>query len=138
MQEEARKREMDLQKFTQKLADLSKRLGTQQAGYEFQDWFYELAGFFEIVCRRPYIAAGRQIDGSVTVDGTTYLVELKFTTEQAGATDVDTLHKKVSSKADNTMGILVSISGFSATALKELPGRKPLCFCLTTVICTLF
>ncbi len=124
IQEEARKREMDLQKFTQKLAGLSKRLGTQQAGYDFQDWFYELVAFFEIVCRRPYTADGRQIDGSVTVDGTTYLVELKFTTQQADATDIDTFHRKVSSKADNTMGIMVSISGFTATALKEASGPK--------------
>ena len=124
IQDEARKREMDLLKFTQMLADLSKRLGSQQAGYEFQDWFYELVTFFETVCRRPYTASGRQIDGSVTVDGTTYLVELKFTAEQAGAPDVDTFHRKVASKADNTMGILVSISGFSATALKEASGPK--------------
>jgi Restriction endonuclease len=124
IQEEARKREMDLQKFTQKLADLSKHLGTQEAGYEFQEWFHELVVFFEIVCRRPYVAAGRQIDGSVTVDGTTYLVELKFTTQQAGTTDIDTLHKKVASKADNTMGILISLSGFSTTALKEASGPK--------------
>ncbi len=124
IQEEARKREMDLQKFTQRLACLSKQLGTQQAGYDFQDWFYELANFFEVVSRRPYVVAGRQIDGSITIDGTTYLVELKFTAEQAGATDIDTLHKKVTSKADNTMGILVSISGFSETALKEASGPK--------------
>ena len=124
IQEETRKREMDLQKLTQKLAELSRRLGTQQAGYDFQDWFYELLAFFEIVCRRPYVVDGRQIDGSVTVDGTTYLVELKFTKEQAGATDVDTFHRKVASKADNTMGILISISGFSTTALKEASGPK--------------
>ena len=53
IQDEARKREMDLLKFTEKLADLSRRLGTQQAGYEFQDWFYDLVTFFETVCHKP-------------------------------------------------------------------------------------
>ena len=75
--------------------------------------------YFEIDSRRPYVTDGRQIDGSVTVDGTTYLVELKFTSEQAGATDIDTFHKKVSRKADNTMGLIISISGYSKVAIDE-------------------
>lgn len=44
--------------------------------------------------------AGRQIDGSLTLDGTTYLVELKFTASQANATDIDSLRSKVDDKAD--------------------------------------
>jgi hypothetical protein len=60
---------------------------------------------------RPYTHEGRQIDGSLTHAGTTYLVELKFTAEQAGATDIDSFLKKVNDKADNTMGIMISISG---------------------------
>ena len=73
--------------------------------------------FWEVDNRRPYIAAGRGIDGSVTLDGTTYLVELKFTKEQASATDVDSVLAKVNTKADNTMAILVSMSGLSSTAV---------------------
>ena len=66
--------------------------------------------FSEIPNRKPYVHGGRQIDGSLTLSGTTYLVELKFTAEQAGVGNIDTFFKKVSSKADNTMGIMVSIS----------------------------
>src|SRR5713101_5937806 len=74
-----------LEKLSGRLTELSKRLGTQAAGYEFQDWFYDLIQFFEVVSRRPYTTSGRQIDGSVTIEGTTYLTELKFTGEQAVA-----------------------------------------------------
>jgi len=124
LQEESRKREATLQKFTDRLTDLSKALGTQQAGYDFQDWFYDLVDFFEVVSRRPYVTSGRQIDGSITLDGTTYLVETKFTSGQADAPDIDTFHKKVTSKADNTMGIVVSISGYSSVAISEASGPK--------------
>jgi hypothetical protein len=124
LQEESRKREATLQKFTDRLTDLSKALGTQQAGYDFQDWFYDFVDFFEVVSRRPYVTSGRQIDGSITLDGTTYLVETKFTSGQAGAPDIDTFHKKVTSKADNTMGIVVSISGYSSVAISEASGPK--------------
>lgn len=127
LQKEAQRSRMSLQKFDERLKTLSQSLGTQGAGYEFQNWFYDLVSYFEIVSRRPYSTEGRQIDGSVTVSGTTYLVELKFTADQASATDIDSLYKKVTGKADNTMGVMVSISGYSQTAQTEASGpRTPL------------
>src|SRR5262249_32622932 len=110
MQEEVRRSRETLESLGNKLNDLASRLGSQEAGYDFQAWFYDLMDFFEIMNRRPYNSGGRQIDGSVSVSGTTYLVELKFTREQAGATDIVSVVKKINDKADNTMGIMVSIS----------------------------
>jgi hypothetical protein len=114
----------DLAKLKDRLDGLCTQLGTQQGGYGFQDWFYDLMDHFDIDNRRPYVAAGRQIDGSITIDGTTYLVELKFTGDQSAATDIDSLVKKVTGKADNTMGILVSISGYSSVAIREASFAK--------------
>jgi hypothetical protein len=123
---EIRARGNDLAKLEGQLTDLSKGLGTKEAGYAFQDWFYRLADYYELPNRRPYVIDGRQIDGSITVDGTTYLVELKFTREQSNAIDIDSFYKKVSGKADNTMGAMFSISGFSSVAVKEASGPKGL------------
>jgi hypothetical protein len=106
------------------LKQLSSRLGTQQAGYDFQDWFYDVVDFFETVNRRPYVTGGRQIDGSLTLEGTTYLTELKFTNEQAAATDIDTFLAKVNDKADNTMGIMVSMAGYSSVAIQQASGKR--------------
>ena len=94
-------------------------MGTQTAGYEFEGWLYDLAVYNEIDCRRSYRDAnGRQIDGSFTLDGVTYLVEAKFTRSPAGSRDVDVFFNKIKSKADNTMGIMISISGFNENAIK--------------------
>ena len=110
-----------------RLDGLCKHLGTQHGGYAFQDWFYELMDFFEVDNRRPYVVTGRQIDGSITIDGTTYLVELKFTMGRADAPDIDSILKKVNDKADNTMGIIVSMSGFSSVGISEASSsRSPL------------
>lgn len=114
----------DKAKLQERLDKLHPRVGTQQGGYDFQDWFYDLLDFCEIQNRRPYVSNGRQIDGSLTLDGTTYLVELKFTSQQADAPDVDSLRSKVDDKADNTMGIMVSISGYSSVAVRQASGRK--------------
>jgi hypothetical protein len=76
-----------------------------EGGYDFQDWFY---------------------DGSLTLDGTTHLNELKFAVAQADATDIDSLRAKVDDKADNTMGIMISMSGYSSVAISRdrLSGHK--------------
>lgn len=137
---EAARSRADLQALQDRLEALTTQMGTQQAGYDFQDWFYDLADFFEIPNRRPYKHAGREIDGSITWDGTTYLVELKFTTDQAGAPDVDVFKAKVTSKADNTMGIMVSMSGYSSVAIEGASeARTPLLLIdhahLYTVLC---
>jgi len=129
--EEFRKRQVEitrsqqtLQKLSERLNELGKSIGLQETGYDFQEWFYDLLDFFEITNRRPYVIKGRQIDGSLTHSGTTYLVELKFTTEQAAAPDIDSFYRKVTSKADNTMGIMISISGYSPVAKQEASGEK--------------
>jgi FtsZ-binding cell division protein ZapB len=126
--EQSRQKNISSQQTIEKLKTmlevLATRIGTQQAGYDFQTWFYDLVDYFEIPCKRPYVSEERQIDGSLTLDGTTFLVELKFTGEQADAIDIDTFKSKVESKADNTMGIMVSISGYSSVAIREASGRR--------------
>lgn len=119
--------ETDLVKLRERLDSLVGLLGTQQGGYDFQVWFYDLMDFSDIDNRRPYVQGGRQIDGSLTIDGTTYLAELKFTATQADATDIDSLLAKVNTKADNTMGIMISMSGYSSVAIQQASfARSPL------------
>jgi hypothetical protein len=93
-QQEVTRSQQTLQELKDRLTELSSKLGSQEAGYKFQAWFYDLLDFSEIPNRKPYVHNGRQIDGSLTISGTTYLVELKFTAEQASAPDIDTFYKK--------------------------------------------
>jgi len=114
----------DLKKLKDQLEFLFLELGTQEAGYKFQTWFYDFLDYEDIDNRRPYVSAGRQIDGSITLDGTTYLVELKFTSAQSDATDIDSVLAKVNTKADNTMGVVISISGYSSVAVDQASFAK--------------
>lgn len=127
IREQQLKQQQDLGKLNERLNKLSRDIGKQEAGYAFQVWFYDLVDYFEVANRRPYVTEGRQIDGSITIEGTTYLVELKFTNGQAAATDISDFYKKVTDKADNTMGAMVSMSGYSSVATSEASGpRTPL------------
>ena len=111
--------QQSLAKLQDRLGELHQRAGTQQGGYDFEAWFYDLVQLFDTEHRRPYKTNGRQIDGSLTIEGTTYLVELKFTNDRTGAEDIDTFLAKVNSKADNTMGLFVSMAGFTSVAIAE-------------------
>ena len=122
--EDAISRQHTLEGLNSRLDRLATQIGSQDAGYEFEKWFYDLMDYFEVDNRRPYKVDGRQIDGSVTLEGTTYLVELKFTIDQSDAPDVDSFKQKVTTKADNTMGIMLSMSGYSSVAIKEASRDK--------------
>lgn len=110
---------LSLEKLSEEMNSLVSKQGTQEGGYEFEKWFYSLANFFEITSRPPYNAGGRQIDGSLTLEGTTFLIETKFTMEKSGSPDIDTFLRKVTSKADNTMGIFLSMPGFTSGAIDD-------------------
>ena len=117
-----------LEKLQTQLDKLVIKQGTQKAGYEFEKWFYDLVDFFEVQSRRPYKDPnGRQIDGSITIDGTTFLIETKFTANKIGSEGIDIFLSKINRKADNTMGIMLSMAGFNDNAIKNASrDRTPL------------
>ncbi len=122
--EQVQRSRLSLEKLMQQLTDLHPQMGTSPGGYAFQEWVYDLLTFGEIDNRRPYITEGRQIDGSITIDGTTYLIEMKFADAQAAATDIDIFRSKIESKADNTMGLFISMAGYSSVAVKGASGKQ--------------
>lgn len=124
---EIKRSETDMMKLKNEFECLHNEIGTQNGGYAFEKWFFKLVDYCEIICKKPYKTNGRQVDGAITIDGTTYLVELKFQKTQADAIDIDSLKAKVSKMADNTMAVMISVSGYSSVAITESSGsRTPL------------
>lgn len=113
--------------FVKRLADLQRRAGEQKAGYDFEDWIYAFLTFNDIQARKPYKdPSGRQIDGAAVIDGNNFLVEAKCTRQLTDVTEIDSFRAKIHTKADNTLGLLVSMSGFDKEAIDEAAkGRTP-------------
>ncbi len=116
--------QQSLEKLQVAITALMPDLGTQSGGYAFERWFYDLAIYFELEARPGYKADGRQIDGAVTVEGTTFLVETKFVKDPIGSPDIDTFMAKIESKADNTMGLFVALSGFNDGAKRSASKQR--------------
>lgn len=115
--------------FRDKLDKLAtESLGTTLGGFAFEKWFYEFMDFCEIENRKPYKTPdGRQVDGAITIDGTTYHGELKFEARPTEVTAINSILSKVEDVHDNTMAILVSMGGVSEGAkVKASKPRSPL------------
>ena len=98
--------QQSLEKLQGRLTEIIPQLGTREGGYAFERWLYDLAVFFELEARPGYVASGRQIDGALTFEGTTFITEAKFTENPVESPDIDIFMAKIESKADNTMGLL--------------------------------
>lgn len=116
-QERTRSTQETLVRLAERLTALVPKQGTPGGGYEFEKWFYDLTNYFELSSRPPFKTGGRQMDGSLNLDGTDYLIETKFTSGKTGACDIDVFMAKIRQKADNTMGLFISMSGFSKPAM---------------------
>jgi restriction endonuclease Mrr len=116
--------QQSLEKLQTTLNTLTPKIGSQEGGYAFERWFYDIAIYFELDARPGYKADGRQIDGAITIEGTTFLLETKFTNAPIGSPDIDSFMAKIESKADNTMGLFVSLSGFNEGAIRAASKQR--------------
>ena len=116
--------QQSLEKLQTTLNTLTPKIGSQEGGYAFERWFYDIAIYFELDARPGYKADGRQIDGAITIEGTTFLLETKFTNAPIGSPDIDSFMAKIESKADNTMGLFVSLSGFNDRSEERRVGKE--------------
>src|ERR1700676_5312032 len=60
--------QQSLEKLQTTLNTLTPKIGSQDGGYAFERWFYDLAIYFELDARPGYKADGRQIDGAITIE----------------------------------------------------------------------
>lgn len=97
----------------------------QERGYRLEKFIRQLFELFDLDPHASFKIVGEQIDGAFTFDGTDYLFEGKWQQELVGAADLDVLAGKLSRKLDNTLGLFLSINGFSEDGVKaHSSGRR--------------
>jgi len=104
----------------QKLEDIKNRYmalvvssNVQGRGFELERVMYDLFELFDLDPKASFRNIGEQIDGAFTFDGTDYLFEAKWQREMVNAADLDSFASKVRRKLENTLGVFLSINGFS-------------------------
>lgn len=97
----------------------------QQRGYSLEKVLKGLFELFELDPKASFRITGEQIDGAFSFEGTDYLLEAKWQQELVAAKELDGMAGKLSRKLENTLGLFLSINGFSEDAVKaHSSGRR--------------
>lgn len=93
-------------------------------GREFEAALVEMFTESDLAPRSNYRPRGEEIDGSIWLDGRTYLFEAKWTTAVHPASSLYQFKGKVEGKLVGTIGLFFSISGYSDDAVDALVAGK--------------
>lgn len=103
----------------------------QGRGYSLEAMLYDLFTLFELGPRGPFRRVGEQIDGAFTHCSDPFLLEAKWQKNPCNLNDLRDLDGAVGSSLDNTLGLFISINGFSEQAITEyLTGSRPRLICM--------
>ena len=103
----------------------------QKRGYGLEQILYDLFLLFEFNPRGSFRRTGEQIDGAFLHDGDHFLLEAKWETKPIDLADLRDLDGAVNSSLDNTLGLFISLNGFSEQALAGYAqGNRPRIICM--------
>ncbi len=86
----------------------------QARGFELEKLMYDMFNLFDLDPKSSFRKKGEQIDGAFTLEGTDYLFEARWQQDLVGAEALDAFSSKVKRKLENTLGVFLSINGFSS------------------------
>ena len=97
----------------------------QQRGYSLEKVIRGLFDLFDLDPKASFRIVGEQIDGAFSFEGTDYLLEAKWQRAPVAAKELDGLSGKLSRKLENTLGLFLSVNGFSVDAIEtHASGRR--------------
>lgn len=104
---------------------------SQERGYELERVLYDLFELFDLDPKASFRITGEQIDGAFTLEGTEYLFEGKWQKDPINSGDLDKFAGRIQRKLDNTLGLFLSINGFSEDGIKAHSGGRKLSLLMT-------
>lgn len=114
-----------LDSLKQEYFELIRETNTQQRGYRLEKILRGLFEIYDLDPRASFKIVGEQIDGAFTFDNTDYLLEAKWQKAPVDVGDLDRLQAKVSRKLENTLGLYVSVNGYSEDGLEAFKNNRP-------------
>ncbi len=108
--------------------DLWDAKNAQYRGYQLEILLKRAFELYNIPMREPFRRnqGSEQIDGAFKLDSWYYLVECKWQTKQADSSQLDALLAKIGRSNKQTMGLFLSINGWTEgviTTLKQNPDK---------------
>lgn len=103
----------------------------RRRGFGLEGLLYDLFYVFDLNPRGAFRRVGEQIDGAFVLAGDHYLLEAKWQGGPVILGDLRDLDGAVGSSLDNTLGLFISINGFSPDAIESYSqGNRPRLICM--------
>lgn len=97
----------------------------QKRGYQLEKILKELFILFDLDPKASFRITGEQIDGAFTFENTDYLLEAKWQQEPVPTKELDAFSTRLGRRLENTLGLFLSINGFSEDGVKaHSTGRR--------------
>lgn len=97
----------------------------QKKGFDLERLMYDIFELFDLDPKASFRNTGEQIDGAFTLDGTDFLFEAKWQKDPVNVQDLDGFSSKVKRKLDNTLGVFLSMEGFSQDGIAAHSTGRP-------------
>ncbi len=97
---------------------LSAEKDAQKRGIMFEKFLNELFVVFDLNPKKSFKIIGEQIDGAFSFDSQDYLLEAKWQKAPIQACDLYNFGGKIAGKLKITLGLYISINGFSSESTK--------------------
>ena len=128
-QRKGKEKEKEHKAFQEKLADINsifQRIARDpNRGFELEKLMRELFDLYDLDPKASFRIEGEQVDGGFSLDGTDYLFEAKWQREPVGASALDIFGRKIERKLENTLGVFLSINGFSPNGVQTHTKTRP-------------
>ncbi|WP_296440929.1 restriction endonuclease [Rhizobium sp. 60-20] len=108
------------------LPEKSRARGKRRRGYQFQNLIAAALALENLEPRTSYrtVKGAEEIDGSFFLDGTIFLIEAKWHAEPLPASTLYMFKGKIDGKLVGTLGVFISMSGYSKAAADALTFGK--------------
>lgn len=103
----------ELLSLKQEFCTLATSQDYQQRGFKLENLMNRLFALNDLDPKASFKIVGQQIDGAFTLDGTEFLFEAKWVKSPINNSDLAIFKEKIKSKLENTLGLYLSVDGFS-------------------------
>lgn len=107
-----------LNELKQQFMNIAAATNPQQRGFELERLMLDLFELFDLDPKASFRNVGEQIDGAFALESTDYLFEAKWQQAPVAVQDLDAFSSKVGRKLENTLGLFLSMNGYSPDAVE--------------------
>ncbi len=123
--EVVRKRNEEIAQLSRRFQELVVISDHQERGRLFETFLHDLFAAHDLNPRGSFKIVGEQIDGALEFEGTQFLLEAKWEKKRQRAAPLDSFSKKVERKLENTLGLFISLEGYTDEGLAAIRGGRP-------------